>query len=123
MESIYTIAENILHIAVQWATLLLEFMGVIVLIYGGVVAFYGFCKKKDNTRLQLAKNMALALEFKMGGEILQTVVAQNWSDLLQIGAIIVLRAALALLIHWEINNEEKDSMKTQSSTKEKQNKN
>lgn len=110
MESIYEIAEHILQVSVQWATLVLEFMGIVVLVYGGIVAFYGFCKRKTDTRLQLAKNMALALEFKMGGEILQTVVAQDWNDLLQIGAIILLRAALALLIHWEINNEEKDSL-------------
>ena len=48
----------------------------------------------------------MALEFKLGGEILRTVVARDMSDIIQVGAIIILRAALTLLIHWEIKNEE-----------------
>ncbi len=111
MEAAYSAAENFLVFAVHWATLILEFMGIIVLVYGGIVAFIGFWKHKDNTRLQLAKNMALALEFKMGGEILRTVIAHDWNDLLQVGAIILLRAALTLLIHWEISSEEKENAK------------
>ena len=48
----------------------------------------------------------MALEFKLGGEILRTVVARDMSDIVQVGAIIILRAALTFLIHWEIKNEE-----------------
>lgn len=109
MESAYAFAENILYFAIRWATLILEFMGIIVLIYGGIIAFWGFCTHKDNIRLKLAQNMALALEFKMGGEIMQTVISKDWTDLLQIGAVILLRAALSLLIHWDIVNEEKET--------------
>lgn len=113
MESAYTFAENILYFSIHWATLILEFMGVIVLIYGGIIAFLGFCKHKSNIRLTLAQNMALALEFKMGGEILQTVVSKDWTDLLQIGLVILLRAALSLLIHWDIVNEQKETLSNQ----------
>ena len=51
--------------------------------------------------------IALALEFKMGGEVLRTVVVREWAELGILGAIIVLRGALTFLIHWEIKNEEK----------------
>lgn len=50
----------------------------------------------------------MALSFKLGGEILRTVVVRDMSEIMQVGAIIVLRAALTLLIHWEIKNEEKE---------------
>ena len=62
--------------------------------------------KRDGVRLQLAQGIALALEFKLGGEVLRTVVVREWSELGILGAIIGLRAALTLLIHWEIKNEE-----------------
>ena len=57
-------------------------------------------------KLTLAKGIALALEFKLGGEVLRTVIAREWSELAILGAIIVLRGALTFLIHWKIKTEE-----------------
>ena len=73
------------------------------------VIFYFWLKKNtQNIRLDLAQGIALALEFKMGGEVLRTVVVREWSELGILGAIIVLRAMLTFLIHWEIKNEKKE---------------
>ncbi|MBP5670009.1 MAG: DUF1622 domain-containing protein, partial [Lachnospiraceae bacterium] len=36
-----------------------------------------------------------------------TVVVRDWAELGILGAIIMLRAALTFLIHWEIKNEKK----------------
>ena len=71
-------------------------------------AFRKWIKKDPHTRLYLAEGLAMALSFKLGGEILRTVVVRDMSEIMQVGAIIVLRAALTLLIHWEIKNEEKE---------------
>ena len=49
--------------------------------------------------------MALGLEFKLGSEILRTVVVRELSEVALVAAIIVLRAALTFLIHWEIKVE------------------
>ena len=57
-------------------------------------------------RLGLAEGIALALEFKLGGEVLRTAVVRTPSELIILGAIILLRGALTFLIHWEIKNEE-----------------
>lgn len=48
----------------------------------------------------------MGLEFKLGSEILRTVVVREFSEILIVGAIILLRAALTFLIHWEIKTEE-----------------
>ena len=61
----------------------------------------------------LAQGIALALEFKMGGEVLRTVVVREWSELGILGAIIVLRAMLTFLIHWEIKNEKRETQEEQ----------
>ena len=65
-------------------------------------------RKEKNIRLELAQGITLALSFKMGGEVLRTVVVREWEELGILGAIIVLRAALTFLLHWEIENEKKD---------------
>ena len=39
--------------------------------------------------------------------MLRTVIVREWSELLVIGAIIFLHAAMSILIHWEIKMEEK----------------
>ena len=38
--------------------------------------------------------------------MLRTVIVREQSELLTLGAIILLRGALTFLIHWEIKNEE-----------------
>ena len=97
-----------LEVACQAGTLMFEFIGVIILVLTGIVGFYNFIRRSPYTRLELAKGMALGLEFKMGGEILRTVGVTRWQDIAIIGGIIVLRSALAFLIHWEIKTEEKE---------------
>jgi len=48
----------------------------------------------------------MGLEFKLGSEILRTVIVRTWQEILTVAGIIVLRAGLTLLIHWGIKNEE-----------------
>ena len=98
--------NDVLHLIVEGAILLFEFMGVAVLIAAGVRGIWNYLRRDPLTRLKLAKGMAMGLEFKLGSEILRTVVVRALSEIYVVGAIILLRAALTLLIHWEIKNEE-----------------
>ena len=101
--------EVILTYIVQISTMLMEFAGVCVLVVYAVRAFYHWMMRSDrNLRLELAQGIALSLEFKMGGEVLRTVVVREWSELLILGAIILLRGLLTFLIHWEIKNEKNE---------------
>ncbi len=94
---------------INMITHVLEIMGVVVLVIGAVKAFVAYFTRHSNVRLDLAQSMALALEFKLGGEILRTVVARDWNEILTVGAIIILRGVLNFLIHWEIGNIKHDS--------------
>ena len=107
MEYAYQNAENLLRYIVEFSTLLLEFFGICILMYTGLKSFVLWIKKDNSIRLALAQGIALALEFKLGGEVLRTVVVRDWAELGILGAIIILRAALTFLIHWEIKNEKK----------------
>ncbi len=121
MEEMYLGAESLLRYVVEFSTLLLEFFGICILVYTAVRSFIFWLKKDISIRLQLAEGIALALEFKLGGEVLRTVVVREWTELGILGAIIALRAALTFLIHWEIKNEERAfAQKIQSREAEKQ---
>ena len=98
------VLEHAMHIVVEYAAIILELCGICVLVTSGVKAFIGWLQKKE-VSLHLAEGIALALQFKMGGEVLHTVIVREWTDIARIGAIIVLRVILTLLIHWEIKNE------------------
>ena len=108
MEAAYQSAENLLIYLVEFSTLILELFGICILVFTAVKSFVFWLKKDDSIRLELAQGIALALEFKLGGEVLRTVVVREWSELGILGAIIMLRAALTFLIHWEIRNEKKE---------------
>lgn len=107
MEGFIASLETLLVFIVELSTIVLELFGIFILLYNAGRCFYDWIRKKSGVRLRLAKGIALALEFKMGGEVLRTVVVREWSELGILGAIILLRGALTFLIHWEIQNEEK----------------
>lgn len=102
----HAVISSIFEEIVNYAILLAEFAGVAVLVFTLIKSFIGWIRKKDDIRLDLAQGIALALEFKLGGEVLRTVIVREWKELIILGAIIVLRGALTFLIHWEIKNEE-----------------
>lgn len=95
-----------LDVAVDLGIVLFEWVGVAVLVVSGVLGVVNYIRRDPETRLKLAQGLAMALEFKLGGEILRTVVVRELLEIAVVGAIILLRAALTFLIHWEIKNEE-----------------
>lgn len=101
-------AETLLYQLVNVCTMLMEFFGVCVLVFTAVRSFCQWIRRDEGLRLALAQGIALALEFKMGGEVLRTVVVREWSELGILGAIILLRGLLTFLIHWEIKNEKNE---------------
>jgi uncharacterized membrane protein len=112
------VLETIMKYIVEISTVCLEIAGIIVLVSSAVICFVKWVRRdRENIRLDLAMGIALALEFKMGGEVLRTVVVREWGELLILGSIIILRAALTFLIHWEIENEKKE-MRNASKSRE-----
>ena len=109
MEQFAAFMEYLLNSLVNAAIHLFELVGVIVLIIAGVGGVVNYIRHDPMVRLKLAQGMALCLEFKLGSEILRTVVVRDLKEIAIVGAIIALRAALTFLIHWEIKNEKGES--------------
>lgn len=108
MRKLYEILSEYFDLIIEYLILLVEFVGIVILVYAIVSAVIGLFKRQPHVRLKLAEGIALSLEFKMGGELLRTVIVREWNELLILGAIILLRAALTFLIQWEIKIERKN---------------
>ncbi|VYU12697.1 DUF1622 domain-containing protein [Clostridium tertium] len=86
---------------------ILESMGIIIIIIGAIKAFYKFIlsmitKNDYKIKIEFAQSLTLALEFKLGAEILKTVIVRSLDEMYILAAIIILRAVLSFVIHWEM---------------------
>ena len=111
------LSTNVLHhfieIVLPYLISLFEIVGIIVLCWSVFHSLWqclqNVFKKKDyDTQINLAKGLAMALEFKMAAEILKTVLIQSMEEIYMLGAVILLRSLLSLLIHYEIHLEHKE---------------
>lgn len=114
MDLIIEYLQIILDYIVELGILLFEFVGVGIIIFSCIYCFRKYIKHDEDTRITLAKGLAMGLEFKLGSEILRTVVVREWKEISIVAGIILLRAALTFLIHWEIKQEEKDALNHKS---------
>lgn len=106
MESVKVLMERFLYECVGLSIHGFELVGVFIIIAAGIKGVIKYIKREPDVRLQLAQGMALGLEFKLGSEILRTVIVREFTEVALVAAIIAVRAALTFLIHWEIKNEE-----------------
>lgn len=101
------VLEHVMEVIVAIGILVFEYIGIGVILWTGLESLIKFFGRKPDTRIYLGKGLAMGLEFKLGSEILRTVVVREWKEIATVAAIIVLRATLTFLIHWEIKQEEK----------------
>ncbi|MBE6836879.1 MAG: DUF1622 domain-containing protein [Ruminococcus sp.] len=109
MNFLHEFIEKILPFMISF----LEIIGIFVVFWSGIHGFWQyfmntFMKKEFDLQTNLAKGLAMGLEFKMAAEILRTVLIQSLDELYMLGAVILLRALLSLLIHYEIKHPRKE---------------
>lgn len=102
--------EELLNKYLPTLITILEIMGIIVIIIGALKAFYHYLyslfKKTDYpVKYLFANALATGLEFKLGAEILKTVLIKSIDELWIIAAVSILRGFLALIIYCEMKNE------------------
>jgi uncharacterized membrane protein len=103
----------------------LELVGILIIIVGSCLALIrivrNLMKKRPlNVVASLGRALALALEFKMGAEIIRTVIIHDLEELAVLGAVIIIRALLSVIIHYEIHLEEKSKLALKKRDPEKE---
>ena len=102
----YEFLERVFHALVGYGILILEIVGAALIIIAGVRAFIALITRTGSSKLIMGEGIATALSFLLGGEALKTIIAPDWMELGMTAAILVMRAAMSVLIHWETHNEE-----------------
>ncbi|HEX5360354.1 MAG TPA: DUF1622 domain-containing protein [Fluviicoccus sp.] len=99
--------------SVMWLKLGIELIGALIIAAGIVVALRhlvvewgrGRSAGFSLVRLELARYLALALEFQLAADILSTAVAPSWQQIGQLGAIAVIRTGLNFFLQREMREE------------------
>jgi uncharacterized membrane protein len=101
--------HHVIEIVLPSIISILEIMGILIVIWSAVHSFWeyiqnAFMHKHLHIQSDLAKGLATGLEFKLGAEILKTVLVQSLDELYVLGAVILLRSLMSLLIHFEMKH-------------------
>ena len=118
MEIIHLILEYV----VDFGAVALELIGIYVMLDAAVRGFLRWIRREEDGP-QLEEGILESLEFMMCGEVLKTVTASNMNDYIALGAIILLRFALAFEVQWELRNKawhEKHALSISDVTSEKE---
>jgi len=100
-----TVVSQIEVVIIRISIVICDMIGVLVLMVTVAKSVWHFFHRDKHVKLMLAQGIALALEFKLAGEVLRTVTVRDWNELVILGTIIALRGAITVLMHWEIKTE------------------
>ncbi len=101
------VIKDFIELILPYIISILEIMGIIIVIWSACKAFWQyihntFFKKSYDLQFLFATGLATALEFKMAAEILKTVLVRDIKELIMLGAVIILRALVTILLRFEI---------------------
>lgn len=85
--------------------LMIEYLGVVAVIISVFIAIFQLINKKYNreeVRAEFARNVIFALDFIIAADILLVTVANSLSEVLKLGAIVIIRVLLASSLRKEI---------------------
>lgn len=108
IKNIFEILSSVEAISIFTAGII-GYIGVSIMAYGAIksaVLFVFTTVKGANhlpyIRIDLGKHLALGLEFLVGKDIIESIIQPSWDDLGKLGAIIILRTFITLMLGWEL---------------------
>jgi uncharacterized membrane protein len=104
-------AETLLEVTVRVVSLTLEFAAVLCILVGFVATLILLLKSgqkefsplRNRLRLKFGGWLVLALEFQLASDIIKTTIAPTYENLIQLGAIAIIRTFLNYFLTKELN--------------------
>ena len=98
--------ETIFNKVLSYGITFVEIIGALIVFYYTFKALY-FLLRHDHPRSHtlLTEGISTGLSFLLGSEVLKTIIAPDWSAIGMTCAILLMRAGMTLLVHWENNME------------------
>lgn len=101
-QTIHGFIENILDYAIVG----IEVVGAIIILFYTIRALVCLLQKQhDQCRGFLTTGITTGLNFLLASEVLKTIGKAGWSDIGMVCAILLMRAGMTLLVHWEAKME------------------
>ena len=98
--------ENGFEHVVRFAVIGLEAIGAVLILWFAVRSVIAVCKRNlKGSRHEMTKGITTGLSFMLGSEVLKTLIAPDWTDIGMTCAILLMRAGITVLVHWENTHE------------------
>lgn len=102
-------AESVLDIVIHYSVLILEIIGALVIFYHVMRAVINLCTGKSKLcRAAITEGITTGLSFLLVSEVLKTIIHRDWTSISMTCAILLMRAAISLLVHWESKAEKEE---------------
>lgn len=93
----------------NYIVLTLDLFGIVTVLLGAIKCIVLLVKNKLNflkkePLLIFANSLALAMEFKLGSEIIKTMMVKTLEEILTLASVVAIKIVLSVVIHMEIKN-------------------
>ena len=79
-----------------------EIVGALIILFYTFRALFGLLQRRhDKCRNDLTTGISTGLNFLLASEVLNTIIAPDWRAIGMTCAILMMRAGMSLLVHWE----------------------
>ncbi|MER1994753.1 MAG: DUF1622 domain-containing protein [Eubacteriales bacterium] len=97
-QTIHSFIGNIL----DYAIVAIELVGAVIILFYTVRALISLLRTQHECcRACLTTGITTGLNFLLASEVLKTIGEAEWSDIGMVCAILLMRAGMTLLVHWE----------------------
>src|SRR3954447_5274715 len=109
--------EALVHVVSPWLVHIIEANSVLVIFYGVVRAFVSWLVSivrsparvpSSRIRLDLGRSLALALEFLLAADILETIISPSLQQVATLGAVAIIRTGLNYFLGKEMADESRE---------------
>jgi uncharacterized membrane protein len=105
------VVRQVVYGGAEWLRLGLETIGALVIAIGAIATIATMTRQAatgshvsfTSARFGLSRYLALALEFQLASDILETAIAPEWTKIGQLAAIAAIRTALNYFLSREID--------------------
>ncbi len=102
--------HDIFKSVVENLVFVIEVIGLIIIAintFDGLFVYIKsyFKKVKKSPTMVIGEGLSLGLTFLMVGEALKTLIISELNSLITLGLLMILRAGMSLLTHWELKQE------------------
>ena len=96
-----TIDSTFEHI-LRYGITAVEIVGALIILFYVIRALLSLLQKQhEMCRNHLTTGISTGLNFLLASEVLNTIIAPDWSAIGMTCAILLMRAGMTLLVHWE----------------------